>query len=103
MRYGITRLHLEVGTPRRVLQLRRCQWLIENRRHRTKEVNFGENACLIHVNHGSKIVALLRDASFNLTRQAGPPGLPPPCGTALSVPMPRSLWSLDSLLLAHGP
>ena len=34
-------------------------------------MNLGEDACLIHVQHGPTVLALLRDATLNLLRQAG--------------------------------
>ena len=71
VRYGITSLPQEIGTPQRLLQLRRQHWLIENRVHRAKDVNLGEDACLIHVQHGPTVLALLRDATLNLLRLAG--------------------------------
>ena len=71
VRYGITSLPREIGTAQRLLQLRRRHWLIENRGHRAKDVNLGEDACLIHVQQGPTVLALLRDASLNLLRQAG--------------------------------
>lgn len=71
VRYGITSLPREIGTPQRLLHLRRRHWLIENRGHRAKDVNLGEDACLIHVQHGPTVLALLRDASLNLLRLAG--------------------------------
>jgi predicted transposase YbfD/YdcC len=71
VRYGITSLPREIGTPQRLLQLRRRHWLIENRGHRAKDVNLGEDACLIHVQQGPTVLALLRDATLNLLRLAG--------------------------------
>jgi predicted transposase YbfD/YdcC len=71
VRYGITSLPREIGTPERLLQLRRRHWLIENRVHRAKDVNLGEDACLIHAYQGPTVLALLRDATLNLLRLAG--------------------------------
>ncbi len=71
VRYGITSLPREIGTAQRLLHLRRRHWLIENRGHRAKDVNLGEDACLIHVQQGPSVLALLRDASLNLLRLAG--------------------------------
>lgn len=71
VRYGITSLPKEIGTPARLLQLRREHWLIENRLHRAKDVNLGEDASLIHHGQGPTVCSLLRDASLNLLRRAG--------------------------------
>ena len=71
VRYGITSLPPVIGTPRRLLQCRRGHWRIENRGHRAKDVNLGEDACLVHRRHGPLVLALLRGAGLNLLRQAG--------------------------------
>jgi hypothetical protein len=68
---GLVSLPREIGPSQRLLQLRRRHWLIENRGHRAKDVNLGEDACLIHVQQGPTVLALLRDASLNPLRQAG--------------------------------
>jgi len=54
-----------------VLALRRGHWSIENRLHRHKDVNFGEDASLIHVGSGPTVMALLRDAALSLLHRAG--------------------------------
>lgn len=69
--YGITSLSPEVADPARLLALRRGHWSIENRLHRCKDVNFGEDASLIHVGEGPTVMALLRDAAVSLLHQAG--------------------------------
>lgn len=71
VRYGITSLPKEIGTPERLLQLRREHWLIENRLHRSKDVNLGEDASLIHLGQGPMVCSLLRDATLNRLRRAG--------------------------------
>jgi hypothetical protein len=54
-----------------LLALRRGHWSIENRWHRHKDVNFGEDASLIHVGQGPIVMALLRDAAVSLRHRAG--------------------------------
>lgn len=49
----------------------RGHWAIEVRLHRCKDVNFGEDASLIHVGQGPTIMALLRDAAVSLLHRAG--------------------------------
>jgi predicted transposase YbfD/YdcC len=71
LHYGITSLPPEVANPARLLALRRGHWSIENRLHRHKDVNFGEDASLIHVGQGPTVMALLRDAALSLLHQAG--------------------------------
>ena len=69
--YGITSLPPETADPVRLLALRRGHWTIENRLHRRKDVNFGEDASLIHVGAGPTVMALLRDAAVSLLHRAG--------------------------------
>ena len=71
LRYGITSLAPEQADAGRLLTLRRGHWSIENRLHRLKDVNFGEDASLIHVGAGPTVMALLRDAALSLLHQAG--------------------------------
>jgi predicted transposase YbfD/YdcC len=71
LHYGITSLRPEAADAARLLALRRGHWAIENRLHRCKDVNFGEDASLIHVGQGPTIMALLRDAAVSLLHGAG--------------------------------
>jgi predicted transposase YbfD/YdcC len=71
LRYGITSLAPVVADADRLLTLRRGHWSIENRLHRHKDVNFGEDASLIHVGQGPTVMALLRDAAVSLLHHAG--------------------------------
>jgi predicted transposase YbfD/YdcC len=70
-RYGITSLAPAQADADRLLTLRRGHWSIENRLHRHKDVNFGEDASLIHAGAGPTVLALLRDAALNLRHGAG--------------------------------
>lgn len=69
--YGITSLAPDAADAARLLALRRGHWAIENRLHRRKDVNFGEDASLIHAGAGPTVMALLRDAAVSLLHQAG--------------------------------
>lgn len=71
VRYGITSLPPAIGTPRRLLALKRGHWLLENQGHRSKDVTLGEDASLIHVGQGPTVFALLRDAALSVLRAAG--------------------------------
>jgi predicted transposase YbfD/YdcC len=71
LHYGITSLSPEAADAARLLALRRGHWAIENRLHRCKDVNFGEDASLIHVGQGPTVMALLRDAAVSLLHRAG--------------------------------
>lgn len=69
--YGVTSLSPATADPARLLALRRGHWSIENRLHRCKDVNFGEDASLIHVGQGPTVLALLRDAAVSLLQRTG--------------------------------
>jgi predicted transposase YbfD/YdcC len=71
LHYGITSLAPDAADPARLLALRRGHWSIENRLHRHKDVNLGEDASLVHAGQGPTVMALLRDAALNLLHQAG--------------------------------
>lgn len=71
LRYGITSLPADVADADRLLALRRGHWSIENRLHRHKDVNFREDASLIHAGQGPTVMAVLRDAALSLLHRAG--------------------------------
>lgn len=71
IQYGITSLDASIGTPERMLALKRGHWGIENGLHRVKDVTFGEDASLIHTGHGPLVMALLRDTAISLLYRAG--------------------------------
>jgi predicted transposase YbfD/YdcC len=71
LHYGITSLAPDAADAGRLLALRRGHWSIENRLHRHKDVNFGEDASLIHTGQGPTVMALLRDAALSLLHGAG--------------------------------
>lgn len=69
--YAITSLPPERADPAQLLALKRGHWAIENRLHRCKDVNLGEDASLIHAGQGPYVVALLRDAAVSVLHRAG--------------------------------
>lgn len=71
LHYGITSLSPAAADPARLLALKRGHWGIENRLHRRKDVNFGEDASLIHAGQGPTVMALLRDAALSVLHRAG--------------------------------
>jgi predicted transposase YbfD/YdcC len=68
--YGITSLSPTRADAAALLALRRGHWTIENQVHRHKDVNLGEDASLVHLDHGPTSLALLRDAALNLLHRA---------------------------------
>jgi predicted transposase YbfD/YdcC len=71
LHYGITSLPPARADPAHLLALRRGHWAIENRLHRQKDVAFGEDASLVHLDRGPTVMALLREAAINLLHRAG--------------------------------
>jgi predicted transposase YbfD/YdcC len=71
VRYAITSLPPSIGTAQKLLALKRQHWLIENRSHRAKDVNLGEDASLIHCRQGPAVCSVLRNIALSLLRRAG--------------------------------
>lgn len=69
--YGITSLTPAQADAARLLALRRAHWSIENHLHRSKDINFGEDASLIHLGAGPTVMAMLRDAALSVLHLAG--------------------------------
>jgi len=69
--YGVTSLPPTVGSPARLLALKRGHWGIENRLHYVKDVTLGEDRSPLRLGAGPTIMAMLRDAAINLLRLAG--------------------------------
>jgi predicted transposase YbfD/YdcC len=69
--YAITSLAPARADPAQLLALKRGHWSIENRLHRAKDVNLGEDASLIHAGAGPHVMTLLRDAALDLLHAAG--------------------------------
>lgn len=69
--YAITSLPPERANAAQLLALKRGHWTIENRLHRCKDVNLGEDASLIHTGSGPQIMTLVRDVAIDLLHLAG--------------------------------
>ncbi len=69
--YGITSLPPDIADADRLLALRRGHWQIENALNRVKDVTMGEDRSLVHLGNGPSVMAMLRDLSISLLRQAG--------------------------------
>lgn len=96
-RYGITSLPREIGTPQRLLQLKRRHWLIENRGNRAKDVTWEEDASLIHLGQAPNVVSVLRDAAISLLHRAG-------CHTIASCLRHHAQYPEEAVtLLLHSP
>lgn len=69
--YAITSLAPEQADPTQLLALKRGHWMIENRVHRCKDVNLGEDASLIHTGAGPHVMSVVRDAAIDLLHANG--------------------------------
>jgi predicted transposase YbfD/YdcC len=70
VRYGVTSLPM-IAIPERLLTLKRGHWIIENSLHYVKDVTMGEDKSTVHIGHGPKIMATLRNTVVSLLRHAG--------------------------------
>jgi predicted transposase YbfD/YdcC len=57
--YGITSVPRKIADARRILELNRKHWLIENRLHYRRDVSLGEDASQIRVNGAPEVLAAL--------------------------------------------
>ena len=103
LRYGITSLAPAQADAARLLALRRGHWSIENRLHRHKDVNFGEDASLIHVGAGRRSwpCCAMRRSACCTTRASG--ASPPAYARTASSPSRPSPSSSAPCPLAHKP
>ena len=70
-RSGVTSRPPQVGTPDRLLELKRGHWRIQNRRHRATAVPVGEAASLVQRGPGPTVIARLRHAARSRLHRAG--------------------------------
>lgn len=64
--FAITSLTPKEAPARRLLELARGHWGIENRLHWVKDVVLGEDACRVRRGRGPQILAGLRNAALRL-------------------------------------
>lgn len=68
---GVTSLPAEVADLKRLLELKREHWGIENKLHWVRDVVFGEDKSTLHKGSGPQLLAILRNLALNLLRLAG--------------------------------
>ena len=68
--YGITSLPPERGSPELLLEAGRGHWTAESI-HWVRDVTLGEDACAVHKNRSSQVLAALRNAAMAVIRLAG--------------------------------
>jgi len=73
--YGITSLSRDQADAKKLLQLNRGHWTIENGVFYVRDEAFGEDRCRVHKRAGPQILAGFRNAALNLLRLAGCPNI----------------------------
>jgi len=69
--YAVTSLWPHEASPRRLLELNRGHWGIENRLHYVRDVTLGEDASRIGTGSAPEVMAALRNAAITLLRLTG--------------------------------
>jgi len=67
--HGITSLPLEKADAKRLLELVRSHWRIENSLHYVRDVTLGEDACRVRRNAAPEVLAALRNVAVHLLKQ----------------------------------
>ncbi|MCX5215846.1 ISAs1 family transposase [Kitasatospora sp. NBC_00240] len=69
--YALTNLSHLQASPKRIGELARSQWTIENRLHFVRDTAFGEDASQVRTGHGPENMATLRNLAINTLRDHG--------------------------------
>jgi predicted transposase YbfD/YdcC len=69
--YLVTSLSAQDASPRRLLQLSRGHWGIENRLHWVRDVTFDEDRCQVRSGAAPQVMAALRNTAIGLLRCEG--------------------------------
>jgi len=69
--YAVTSLWPHEAGPRRLLELNRGHWGIENRLHYVRDVTFQEDGSQVRTGSAPQVMAALRNATIGLLRMAG--------------------------------
>jgi Transposase DDE domain len=69
--YGVTSLKQERVSAKRLLELNRGHWEIENRVHYPRDLTFDEDRCRIRSGNGARVMASIRNLAISLFRLMG--------------------------------
>lgn len=69
--YAVTSLWPHEASPRRLLELNRGHWGIENRLHYVRDVTLGEDGSQVRTGSAPQVMAALRNTTIGLLRMAG--------------------------------
>ena len=64
--YAITSLKPEEADARRLLELARCHWGIENKLHYVRDTTLGEDGCRVRKGSAPQVLAAVRNAVIHL-------------------------------------
>lgn len=85
--YGITSLSRDQADAKKLLQLNRGHWTIENGVFYVRDEAFGEDRCRVSKRAGPQILAGFRNAALNLLRRGG--------STNISASLRSCTWNLQ--------
>lgn len=71
MAYGVTSLTPEQASAKRLLELNRGHWEIENRVHHVRDVTYDEDRCRIRSGNGARMMASIRNTAISIVRMMG--------------------------------
>jgi hypothetical protein len=69
--YGVTSLPSTSASPKRLLDLNRRHWAIENKLHYCRDVTFHEDACDLAIGTAAQAIAILNNLVLGLLRVRG--------------------------------
>ncbi len=69
--YAVSSLWPHEAEPRRLLELNRGHWGIENRLHYVRDVTLGEDGSQVRTGSAPQVMAAMRNATIGLLRMAG--------------------------------
>ena len=93
--FGITSLSSVKADQKRLLQLSRGHWGIENKLHWVRDVTFDEDRSQIRKHTGAHMMATLRNFAINLLRLAGATNIAKAVRhCALNIARPLSFFGL---------
>jgi hypothetical protein len=69
--YGVTSLEQKRASAKRLLELNRFHWEIENRVHYVRDVTYDEDRCRIRTGNGPRMMATIRNIALSIARMMG--------------------------------
>lgn len=69
--YGVTSLKKSEASAKKLLELNRGHWEIENRVHYPRDRTFDEDRCRIRTGNGARVMASIRNIAISIIRLMG--------------------------------